>query len=57
MNIILPNTEEGKETLYRAIYKAYLDMVATNINKLNIPYEQKIKLFDAVCDKIENKSY
>ena len=57
MNIILPNTEEGKETLYRAIYKAHLDMVATNINKLNIPYEQKIKLFDAVCYKIENQSY
>lgn len=55
INVIFPTTEEGKEILYRALYKAHLDMVVKNLNKLNIPYEQKLKLFDAVCDKIERQ--
>ena len=54
--IHLPNTKEGKELLSRKICQAPLSMVATNINKLNIPFSQKIALFEAVCDEIEKNS-
>ena len=52
----MPSSKEDKEKLSRAICKAHLDMVVANINKLNIPYEQKLKLFEAVCDEIQNRN-
>lgn len=56
IKVILPVSEEGKEKLSRAICKAHLDMVVKNINELNISYELKLKLFDAVCEEIQSRN-
>ena len=32
-------------------------MVANNINKLSCPYEQKVELFECVCEKIESRQF
>lgn len=51
----MPITNEGKELLARRINEAHLKMVTSNINKLGCSYEQKVELFEAVCDKIQEK--
>ena len=59
MNIIvhLPEMPEGMELLSRRLNEAHLTMVANNINKLNCPYEQKVELFERVCEKIKSRQF
>ena len=49
----MPTSPEGMEILAHRINEAHLKMVTTNINKLGCPYEHKVELFEAVCEKIE----
>ena len=52
VNVIFhyPTTEEGKRELADNVAKIHADMVIQYIKKLNCPFEQKIKLLDAVIE-------
>lgn len=59
MNIIvhLPEILEGMELLSGRLNEARLTMVANNINKLSCLYEQKVELFEHVCEEIASRQF
>ena len=49
----MPTSPEGMEILARRINEAHLKMVVNDLNKKSFPYEQKVELFEAVCERID----
>ena len=49
----MPTTPIGLEILARRINEAHLNMVVKDLNKKSFPYEQKVELFEAVCERID----
>lgn len=49
----MPTTPKGLEILARRINEAHLNMVVKDLNKKSFPYEQKVELFEAVCERID----
>lgn len=52
INIIVhyPKTEEGRRELRRRVASVHADAVMNSISKLKCPYQDKIRLLDAIIE-------
>ena len=48
-----PKDSENKKELETSVSKLRAEFIIDYINKLNCPYEQKLRLADAVAEKIK----
>ena len=49
-----PTDSEKKKELETSVSKLRAEFIIDYINKLNCPYEQKLRLADAVAEKIKS---
>lgn len=57
INIVVhyPTTEEGWRELKRRVASVHADAVMNSISKLNCPYQDKIRLLDAIIEDTKRK--